>query len=168
MCRHVSIYRYIDVSMSCYIYIYIYIYIHIYTTKTVISWQICSARSSQLLRSKMLVATRRPKDSTGPGNLMGQLSWAQLGEPGGATLWSLHIKNKSKNKSKNWFLLSQLQNAQKHRKSQRFIKQTYQNRLKTGILGSRIMTFGFEIRDPRLMPGGFPWDPKGSEVTHLP
>ena len=34
-----------------------------------------------------------------------------------------------------------------------------ENRFKTNISGSRIITFGFEIRDPRVIPRGFPWDP---------
>ena len=38
-------------------------------------------------------------------------------------------------------------------------KKRRQHRFKTNILASRTMTFGFEIWDPRVMPGGIPWDP---------
>ena len=37
-----------------------------WTTKTAISRQVYSARSSRLLRSNLLVGTHRPKESTGP------------------------------------------------------------------------------------------------------
>ena len=38
---------------------------------------------------------------------------------------------------------------------------------KTVILGSKTMTFGFEIQDPRVIPGGFPRDPAGNEALAI-
>ena len=29
------------------------------------------------------------------------------------------------------------------------------------------MIFSFEIRDPRVIPGGFPWDPAGNEALAI-
>ena len=56
--------------------------------------------------------------------------------------------------------LKMSKNVENHNKSQK----RRENRFKTDILGSRIMTFGFEVQDPRVIPREFSWDPGGNEA----